>query len=1358
MILVCSLLAGSAVFAGSISGRVTRESNGDPLEGVRLYLYQGEDEFIADDHAWDWVNSADANPVYTDANGEYQFTGLAERRYRIRFEDQEVAGTHYFAANLYNVQAFAGANTPNMDIVLRQAGLIYGYVQTAAGDPIPYAELIAVAPWTHYGEGWHWTSTDVNGRYEFWVAPSPGKFYPIWVRSGYLNDVSYECKWDQTFHQATISGTLGPDYYLDPAGAVTGRVINESGVGIEGVWIENDRWNKYMTDGPWTETGSDGTFLLDGLPTGTNYVYLSNNWREIEQDGVKYMVGEAYAGPINIVAGETVDVGDFVIYQAGMVTGIVTDEAGFPVVAAEVELEGKDIDGNWADRDEIITDAFGQFTIDYVAPGTYALDIEKGGFIATKETGITVDRGGHIDVDVVLRSDAEGAAVSGSITDYAQIAGKDPDGVPLPFYDDSDYDEYGIPEFGILALSMSRDYTESDYLDIDNLFIGDMDDEDIDDGYGDYFEPDLSETPGNYVMHLPPGDTALVMYIWQDYLPGWGGCAILYDWKRFNLSKGDVRSNVNFTVVTTNTGTLRGNIVAPGYNYYPEDWCSIYAHALDENNNVKSPVLGDAIAMAGWTTTYEFRNLPAGKYMLKAYARNLAGVIVESVTVDADGTTNQDIVFTSGGTLTGRITDGADGVSGAVVGIRENGMQTTTDDSGNYTIAGIGKGDSYTVTVSASGYADAQSTVSIVAGSTTTKDFALSRAVGTISGTVKDLQGNDINGAEVVAYNETDKTHLMVTTVGGSFSIPDLTYGEYILAVQTALHGVLVYPSDDSRLTLSASQDDLGGIGIVLGAFEPPEFSVSSTVETEQGVTTLSIEFYSDINLAAEPVISVLPGTGNGVLGPLTSNTALNRFEIDYTVDDSDTIVLIRIEEAGGNPAGKTFTFEVGGDLVQTSSTNVTNAMGGETRIMGTQDDTRVYVPPFAVAGADETEALTLTVERYGDPGDAVEGAADTSVSAVYDFHFDEDGVSIRQNHTFTITMSFQLPEGMSTDEFEDTLQIRYFDAAAHAWATDGISNVRINWANSTIMFDVSHLSKFAAFIETEPRDGIITIAKCSVKAGKSKKGTPARGLPGFVGKDSISFAGIMDITKDELETAAHIYITIVSDVDGLVACDESLTINRGKVKKGKYRHRDKQKGISFKIDTKKGKFALKIKNANLTGLGCPLTVEIEIGNYYGIGSAGEAVVNGKKKPIPIQLMSGYKDTLPPPLKIKAKKGKKPSTDSFSVKGGFSLKDEPSPITSMTLFLGDQAFDLTDGAGAFTYKKDKKTSKIKTIAYKTDKGVIPQIKAKFDFVKCRYSVSIKKAELQKTSGQVDFGIDIDMTTGSFNESVAVDLD
>lgn len=1046
---------------GSISGQVA-DPNGNKLANVAVDIYIGDDENIADEDAWNYYGS-----TTTDPNGQYRFDLLPQRRYRVHIYDQEVEGTHYIETDLYNVQVLAGSETINMNYSLKQAGLIYGYVKTAAGSiPIPNAALIAEAPWTDEGRNWHNVWTDSDGRYELWVAPSPGKFYPVWVTLAQLDDVYYESKWDGNLYQATLEGTHGPDYYLEVGGTVTGRVVNESGVGIEGVWVESG-WSEQAADIGWpTETDPNGDFALHCLPSGINYICLDN--REIQQNGVKYQVSEAYAGPIDIPAGGTVDVGTFTIYEAGMVTGIVTNESGVPVVAAEVSIDGRDINGNYSEREDEVTDSFGQFTIDYVAPGTYYLRTTKEGLLPSTVTNIVVARGQHVDLDdVILKSANEGATLSGSITNYADIAWYDSDHVQLPCYEESDYEDFGYDDFGLVAISMEHTYTESDYLDIDSLFVGMLDSEDIDDGYGDYFQADPNETPGSYQMMLPPGDIAIGMHTNQEFLPGWGGCAILHDWKRFNLTKGDSLSNVDFTAVTTSTGTLKGNITVPaGYNYFPEGWCSIYAYALDPNGNtINSIQLGDAVAFPGWTTTYEFRDLPAGTYRLKAYARNLASVIVPSVTVGIGGTTIQDITFTAGGTLSGQVTGGV-AVSGAVVTIIETGKQATTDASGNYIIKGMNTG-TYTVKASALGYADAQETVQVTEGSVTTQDFVLSSTVGSISGTVKDISDANVNGATVAAYNESDKTSRTCKTVGGAFSIGQLTPGQYILAVNTDAYGVVVYPEGANRITLLANQN-ITGININVGAPKPPVFTVSSSASTEPVV--LSMTFYSDRNLLAAPSVEIVDG--NGVKGSLTSNTALNRFEIDYTANANDNLVRIKIEETTplvpGSPASKTFSFEVGTNLVMTSSTNVTNATGGTARIMGTQDNTEIYVPPFAIAGADsDSQAITLTIERYGDPGDDVHGTDANSVTAVYDFKF-EDGVSVDENHTFTVTMSFQLPAGMTQQEFEDTLVVKYFDAGDQQWKTDGITNVRINWANSTIIFEVNHLSEFAGFTQSE--------------------------------------------------------------------------------------------------------------------------------------------------------------------------------------------------------------------------------------------------------------------------------------------------
>lgn len=869
-----------------------------------------------------------------------------------------------------------------------------------------------------------------------------------------LSDTSYAPSiWDGNFYKATLAGTQVPDFILEIGGEITGRVLNEEGQGISNICPH--------LIGPANHTGTDpdGYFSLKSVPSGINYIRLFGNG--IGPDGVKYSVGEAYKGPITVAAGQTVDVGTFTVYRAAMLTGIVTDQDGNPVMGAEVDLNGYDINGNLAGKNPVFTDAFGQYTIDFIAPGVFTIDFPKPGFLPNKIIGVNVISGRPIhDIDVALKSADNGASVSGKILNYEDVVPYDSNNIRYPSYVTASLDPLGDYGYGLVAVSMDRNYTEGDYLNPDQFSGRGIDQEDIEDGYADFFEEDPNENPGTYTMSVPNGDIAIGMYVlYEEYGPVTPGCLIFHGWKRFIFSKGDVRQDINFKATTTQTGTLRGDIRVPqGYVYFPENWCWIYA--INKNNQTIIP-LGDAIAFPGRALTFEFINMPEGVYTLNAYARNLASVSYASVEVIAGQTTTKDIVFTSGGSLTGQVSCDTNAIVCAVVAIEEIGRQTATDTSGNYTIQGINPG-TYTVKVTATGYADAEAAVSISAGSTINKDFTLNTNVGSIAGTVKDGDGNNINGAELVAYNKADQLYRSTETVGGAFSITQLTPGQYILAVDTPEHGVVVYPFE---ITLAADQG-ITGIAITVGEVQPPAFTLTSSASDDTPVV-LSIEFYSDKDLNDDPSVSIVEG--NGSIGSLISNPPKNRFEADYISDSSDTIVKIKIEETDplliGNPGSRTFTFELGSNLVQTSSTNVMNAIGGGASIMGTQDLTKIYVPPFAIAGANDAQALTLTIKRYGNPGDKAEGTPDSTVSALYDFSFDEEGISVDVNHTFTVTMSFQLPDGMTQEEFESTFEIRYFDAGDQEWKTDGISNVRINWANSTIMFEVSHLTKFAAFV-----------------------------------------------------------------------------------------------------------------------------------------------------------------------------------------------------------------------------------------------------------------------------------------------------
>lgn len=147
---------------GSISGTVVNHSDNIQLEGIGVRLYQGTDENIADSSAWYWLAQ-----TQTNENGDYQFSGLDQRRYRIHIYDQEISGTYYVGTDIYNVQVFESVNTPDINFILRQAGLIYGHVKSADGTPIPNAELITNCAWIQGGNDTHSAQTDSNGRYEF---------------------------------------------------------------------------------------------------------------------------------------------------------------------------------------------------------------------------------------------------------------------------------------------------------------------------------------------------------------------------------------------------------------------------------------------------------------------------------------------------------------------------------------------------------------------------------------------------------------------------------------------------------------------------------------------------------------------------------------------------------------------------------------------------------------------------------------------------------------------------------------------------------------------------------------------------------------------------------------------------------------------------------------------------------------------------------------------------------------------------------------------------------------------------------------------------------------------------------------
>ncbi len=266
-----------------------------------------------------------------------------------------------------------------------------------------------------------------------------------------------------------------------------------------------------------------------------------------------------------------------------------------------------------------------------------------------------------------------------------------------------------------------------------------------------------------------------------------------------------------------------------------------------------------------------------------------------------------------------------------------------------------------------------------------------------------------------------------------------------------------------------------------------------------------------------------------------------------------------------------------------------------------------------------------------------------------------------------------------------------------------------------------------------------IMVAKCAVTAGSK------------VSSDKISISGQMSATPYDMSEASEIQVSIDSN-DMVNPCVQNFPINDKTFKKGKYSYAKTESGSkkSFTYSTKTGKFTFSASNINLSGLGCPLAIEIEIGDYTGEAEVNEAIVNGKKKPIPIKLMMGVKNALRVDSD-KVKRGKKkPNTDQLTAKGGFAVEDPTVSMANrvsegLVITLGTQQFtipttELKAGKDKFTFKN----------AHIIEGGLAT---GEFNFTTCSFTITIKNITIEAGPGAANFCVEF----ADFSECVLVVL-
>jgi len=181
---------------------------------------------------------------------------------------------------------------------------------------------------------------------------------------------------------------------------------------------------------------------------------------------------------------------------------------------------------------------------------------------------------------------------------------------------------------------------------------------------------------------------------------------------------------------------------------------------------------------------YTLTGVAEGTYTVSVTATGYATTSL-SITVGPGTTITQNFALQPNpGTITGAVTDAStnQAVSGATVSY--SGGSATTSAAGMYTLNNVPEG-SYTVTVSATGYASQSPNVSVGPGGTTSQNVALQPNPGSITGTITDASSKQpIQGATAA-----DGTSTTTTNAAGQYSFSSLAEGGYTITISATNYG-----------------------------------------------------------------------------------------------------------------------------------------------------------------------------------------------------------------------------------------------------------------------------------------------------------------------------------------------------------------------------------------------------------------------------------------------------------------------------------------------------------------------------------------------------------------------------------------
>ena len=291
-------------------------------------------------------------------------------------------------------------------------------------------------------------------------------------------------------------------------------------------------------------------------------------------------------------------------------------------------------------------------------------------------------------------------------------------------------------------------------------------------------------------------------------------------------------------------------------------------------------------------------------------------------------------------------------------------------------------------------------------------------------------------------------------------------------------------------------------------------------------------------------------------------------------------------------------------------------------------------------------------------------------------------------------------------------------NADVTAGATDIVGNSRI----------VNSIVDLGAY------ESDLAATKITIKAGKTRNGN----------SDSFSIKGECNAAGNTFEGADTIIVRVgpYSTTIDRTAFNQSGT-------KAKYSYKAAPPGLtSIKLDLDKNTFTTAAKNIDLTGLTAPVVVSLTFGDYYGTTKAADQgatdVVNGKKL-VPIQLLSGWSDTLRVD-KVKCTAGSESKIANLTIQGTITTATDID-LTTVPVIVQWGAATYTIDTGAFVPKgTGKYVYKKKPAA-----GDRLSVNATIDLAKCAFKIIMKNTQLTWQPSPVTAGLTFD----TFDEETSV---